>query len=643
MSKLTNQFANKFPALGSSIRAAEIRPHRALTEKIFYVLIFSGTLSLSLMRNPLESTYFFGDSWDILYNFNTTWKSFLWLHNEHFIPLFNIFYYLEYRLFGSNHDYYALVSLVLHSVNVCLIFLLTARFIKKRTFRIAAIVIFATSSIYWEDLSWSFQQTFLLCTLLILLSLYLFQLHIETNRRLYLALSTLACLGAGLSVTFGLLSPLLITVYALAASGTFRTTRTQLQKPAWIWLSLVIYIALFFFSGGFSSFPKQTDAHFGLLNVPDIIQYAGYGLTHGLISPTWKFFNITTKHTVLINALIGVVMAGLLLSYFLLERELRSKYLFLAFFMVVPFLLTAVGRFQFGIETALASRYRYLPLIPFALMLSMSAEALSTLGYGIKKVLSIAGIIMLAYYVRSHIQHPEHDLLLDWEKQGRAYMQEITQIITRHQVPEGRVTIVIPDVTLPNFIYPEALPLSKALVVLKTRPPSEMKIIPVNEYLALSGANGSSTLWSYDFESDLTDWLYFGCSSSSSTTAHSGNHAAQVAFQSTLSAFAKDVLAGRTDLGGKLYTFSIFVKTDTPGSVMARIVCKNSKGEILYTGNSNVHPGSNAFEQLDVTALAPLNTSSIGVDVASRSRLPVTAYIDDAVLTQHPFIKALSN
>ena len=132
--------------------------HDWRTEVILFFGVFAGT---TWVQKPSRFS-FFGDSWDVLYSFlldpRTIWQP----HNEHFIPLFKIFYFLQYRLFGANHLGYMLVLYLVHSLCAVFVYRIGRAMRLSYWSSIAAALIFSFNSVFWEVIGWSFEQSFAL-------------------------------------------------------------------------------------------------------------------------------------------------------------------------------------------------------------------------------------------------------------------------------------------------------------------------------------------------------------------------------------------------------------------------------------------------------------------------------------------------
>jgi len=141
--------------------------HDWRTEVILFFGVFAGT---TWVQQPSRFS-FFGDSWDVLYFYLIDPRSIFQPHNEHFIPLFNILYFAQYKLFGAHHLDYMLVLYLLHSLAAVFVYRIGRQIQLPYWSSITAALLFSFSSVPWEVLGWSFEQQFGLGVVFLLASL----------------------------------------------------------------------------------------------------------------------------------------------------------------------------------------------------------------------------------------------------------------------------------------------------------------------------------------------------------------------------------------------------------------------------------------------------------------------------------------
>lgn len=131
------------------------------------VLRFSFFLAISFLFFYRLNLSFAIDEWDLLKRLNDGGlAAALVTHNEHFIPVFSLFYYAQFSAFAGAYHLYILVSLLLHCATAMLIesfvlrLLSGSRHADKTAY--AASVIYLLSCLHAESIQWSICQSTLL-------------------------------------------------------------------------------------------------------------------------------------------------------------------------------------------------------------------------------------------------------------------------------------------------------------------------------------------------------------------------------------------------------------------------------------------------------------------------------------------------
>lgn len=122
---------------------------------------------LSAALHFRASAYFHWDEWQVLDRFRTLGlPGVIYRHNEHFLPIFFAIYYFEAKLFGDCYALYQLFSIAIHSVNSLLVLLILERVLPGSTIaRVAAVLLgagYAVSALHSESLHWAFEACLLL-------------------------------------------------------------------------------------------------------------------------------------------------------------------------------------------------------------------------------------------------------------------------------------------------------------------------------------------------------------------------------------------------------------------------------------------------------------------------------------------------
>lgn len=200
----------------------------------------------------LPSVYWQQDEWhhlgqEYLWHSQGIWKfvvkdsiSFFGLR---FLPLANLTNFFQFGLFGQNPIGYSLVSVLLHATNVYLVYLLTDRLFNKRHLSWATALLFASSPLASQAVSWRIQHTTTLPALTFSLVAILLMFSFWRRKQLkYYLWSVFAVLVAvAYKETAFFLFPFLILLPLILGK--------RVNRFYWSFLITVPLLYLFFFFG----------------------------------------------------------------------------------------------------------------------------------------------------------------------------------------------------------------------------------------------------------------------------------------------------------------------------------------------------------------------------------------------------------
>ena len=354
------------------------------------------------------TAFFHWDEWHVFERYQQLGpRGAIYRHNEHFLPLFFGFYYLEGLLFGDAYRLYLLVTLALHALNA----LLLERVLHKLLSKLAGIdpldasftakllsLLFVVSAIHSETLHWAFEQSLLLSHILVLLAMLLSVHFVETLNRRSLAAGIACALGAPLLFGNGFALPLQALLFAgccivLTQKTSERTNALRRLvvftacAAAGIALSALLYslnkdgagrsigeadlfgsihgIASYLFAG------SQVGAVLRGLSLYPALQLGSADALAGMLSSQAQI-----AWPAGISPLLLCAGAGALLSTALLAAAYRRRGAQGAAFwalgqalILAALVLPALGRWQLGANQSLALRYHYSTLAGLAVML----------------------------------------------------------------------------------------------------------------------------------------------------------------------------------------------------------------------------------------------------------------------------------
>ena len=298
---------------------------------------------------------FYFDEWDfILAAPDWTWTSYLAAHNEHPVMIPRAVYAVLLNTAGlRTYAPYMMVLLLLHGLNVLLVFEL----VRRRSgdlvgFGAAAMLIFLGAG--WENLLWAFQMTFVgsvTCGLAALLLL-------QPPRRLALLAGALVLIAA--SIMFSGIGLFFATAVAVRLAADADRRRDLL------WLAPIgVAVVVWYLAFGRSGVPASPPATVKNLLVAPL--YAAWGIGEaaaGLVGEGGWWGP-------------AALLAGVAVLALAWRRRRPDAFaLGVAAGMVGFYLVTGLGRAQFGYEQSGAGRYVYEGAVFWILLLGDAARDL---------------------------------------------------------------------------------------------------------------------------------------------------------------------------------------------------------------------------------------------------------------------------
>jgi hypothetical protein len=183
-------------ALGLS--AVVINPlfFRLSSLSFFMLLLF-----ISFFVHFRSQCYFYWDEWHLLKRFSSSgFQGVVYSHNEHFLPLFFAFYFLEAKLLKGCYAAYLTISLLFHAVNALLLSLSLEELLSKKPGSRAASrilgVLFLISSLHTETLQWAFEQSLIISQFLFFAALLSGIGFVRTGNKMCFVLALLSALSS---------------------------------------------------------------------------------------------------------------------------------------------------------------------------------------------------------------------------------------------------------------------------------------------------------------------------------------------------------------------------------------------------------------------------------------------------------------
>lgn len=607
-----------------------------------YFAIFLGVI---WVQKPSRFS-FFGDSWDVLYLYLVDPRVILQPHNEHFIPIFKFLYFLQYKLFGAHHLGYMLVLYALHALASVFVYRIGRRFELSETAAIAAAVIFAFDSAAWEVTGWSFEQQFALGVVFALASLDIF-LRGAPGRRALIRVAVVSLVGCWAGGPIGLVMALAIPAYwiMLAIVGDEVQWESVPRVLLAMWIPAAVYYITVRLSVRFTSnlafhpllYPKL---HLHLRDLPAMLDFSFFGTAWGIILPTLTFIHSQATSSATVILIITAVIA--VVAYEELLSKERIWLWLLVFMMTGAYLIISLGRLQYGVASAAASRYQYLSAAPLALLLVLCWKGLRRHFADTQPLWWRAlSIMLIGYLLAFHCKTTRvENIDADRGKKVQQFLQAAKTATFPTNMP-ANASVLGGGFPVPPYVIPPHRPLWMILQVIEG---NRHTIVPEDSYLERNQAlQRFNILQNPGFETGLRDeqWRAFGDVQfeRTSAAAHSGTFGIRLLLPNRAAAFSTNIVnTCPSDLSGKMLTMAAEARTNVSGALVARAVFKNQAGTILEVNSSDPHPGDGQWHQLITGGLAPEGTCVIGMDFSDEGNVRVSASLDDIVVLLHPAI-----
>jgi len=460
---------------------------KSLGHLSIFSLFLLGTAFVQLRT----TSYFYWDEWHVLERFkNLGVPGVVYTHNEHFLPLFFSWLFLEAKIFANHYLAFILVSAALHALNgVLLCSLLTRlgstyRFVKEASFLLSSL--FVLNSLQAETLQWAFEQSILLfqlCTFIAFLSAHSF---LESGNKRALGVAVMSALFAPLFFGNGFSLPLQLAVVLgilqiLPSYFRSRALGRQMGKRFLFLLGLMavgaIVAALLYKAFKENSGGHGVDRVHPLGHLAEVAEYLWVGTQYGSILRGFALFpalgpestlealaliGIKSLHPFMLLANAGFVFSLLLL--FLGARGESSKWEVFRYWLAgqlllfACFILPSLGRFENGAGQSLSLRYHYSTLVAVSIIALPAASFLFGCAFERKFRRSLGAMFFLIlavhfcvsknfdYFTRQGFEHRLFvEQLTSWRSQlktlpeGTSYEATGTSLSGMH--PANRPTI----------------------------------------------------------------------------------------------------------------------------------------------------------------------------------------------------------
>jgi hypothetical protein len=286
----------------------------------------------------------------------------------HYHPLVYLSYSIENSIFGLNPFYFHLDNIVLHCVNVVLVFFFVTSIGSKKYIALITAVLFAVHPLHVESVAWITERKDVLYSLFFMSSLICYIKYKKNDAKLFYLLSLIlfvfSCLSKAMAVSLPLV--LILVDFILSKQGKPETRinwRIKEKTP------FVILSVLFSFINLNVSYYQVEIFIYSFYERISIIAYAAlfYPLKIFLPINLSAIYSLPDKPQMeyLISPVILLVLAGILIKK---RRKLPYQVKFGLLFYIVT-VIPVLPFLPFGISI-IADRFSYIPIIGFLYIIS---------------------------------------------------------------------------------------------------------------------------------------------------------------------------------------------------------------------------------------------------------------------------------
>lgn len=392
-------------------------------KKLFIFILLFGVIFF--FTNGFLNTFFQQDEWNgfglvihLAHQSPLSW--FGMLTSQHFIPFTGLFWLFLYRIFGFQPQFFALTSLLLHSIASYLVFELASRLSKNKWIGILTAILFATN----VCASQAFMHLGVFANTipcLILMLLFLLYLSSITAKKVFEKKDLIVLLSLFLSAVFFredalILIPLFIAFNLIYNKKSFNRKNIvffiiffsvvlifflfrvsmQLLDPTGIQVSRKIFLLTYFYN--LSTLPFKFVVENLFTGYPFLFQFTGriIGVMYDIsISPDVIL-------SVVMDYMVLIIFSLLSIFFYFLTRGIKQKtfwnsfYFSLVIILSHALILSTVGRRIWIVE----SRYLYFSSIGVYFIFSFLLFTILKRNYGFRlanfmKV--IIGVILLIF------------------------------------------------------------------------------------------------------------------------------------------------------------------------------------------------------------------------------------------------------
>lgn len=384
-----------------------------------YIPTFSGQFILDdkpLVKNNLLIKKFNNPMFYFLQEDGVSDKSQPGYHTGYYRPLINIFYTLDYKMWGMNPSGFRVTNLILHLFTCVILYQFLCMLFDERFIALLVTLLFGLHPVNTESVAWISSRNNILVTLFSLISFYYYIKHRKDRRIVYVILSYISFLAALLCKEFAIMILPILFLYDRVMVSNTKILKGEI-------LGYIPFILILFFY--FFLRVNVIGAILTPLSTPNI--WKNLYFVPFLILSNLKLILIPYRlHSFIIQypdnylswkAFAGFFCLGLL--FLCMWRERNCKTVIFAFFSFFLALLPVLNIFSPGRTVTLISmRWLYFPMVFLCLALPVYIKKVGKTNYFVG--ISIFAIMLTYFGTYSYILNKDI-----WHDEESFFMQEI--------------------------------------------------------------------------------------------------------------------------------------------------------------------------------------------------------------------------
>lgn len=209
--------------------------------------------------------------------------------NSHVIPIYRGLLAVQYQCFGTRPAGYYWTSIAMHLGNVLLVWLFFRTLLNDRVASLLAAMLFAVSAAHTSPVTLILASNSALAGLWFLTSAIAFMKYLASGRTAWLAVALLGHVGSFFSFSYGLETPLLYLLLAVALrrEGSWKTRAFAGMRAVWPFalnlLGLLLIRGYVLRRAGSGDFLKSSDVGSVLMFIPKSLRFFGGGIYEGFL------------------------------------------------------------------------------------------------------------------------------------------------------------------------------------------------------------------------------------------------------------------------------------------------------------------------------------------------------------------------